>query len=71
MLLMPVPGTFCANYVLDKYGIRISMLIFSFIFVLASWLRCLVNVGDIAIPILILSSCLIGFGSPFVMNALN
>jgi hypothetical protein len=71
ILLMTVPGTIIANYCIDNKGIRFSALIYSVNFIIAAWLRCLINVKTYGIYIVVIGCAQIGFCQPFLFNALN
>jgi len=35
--------TFPANYIIDKYGIRVGIILASIFCIIGSWVRCLIN----------------------------
>jgi hypothetical protein len=62
MFLFMALFIFPANFVLDTYGIRKGMLIFSIATIIGAWLRILVNKFFYAT---LISSVLLGAATPF------
>lgn len=68
-MLLHFPLSFPANYIVDKYGIKMGVLIAGVLLFLAGWVRCLVNVVGFGISIV--GAVLVGTANPFIINSLN
>ncbi|KAL4507094.1 hypothetical protein ABPG72_001887 [Tetrahymena utriculariae] len=64
-LLMHPLFTFPANFIIDKYGVKISITVGCILCMLGAWLRMLVNQS---FYILIAGSIVCGIGRPFILN---
>ncbi|KAL4460444.1 hypothetical protein ABPG74_000195 [Tetrahymena malaccensis] len=64
-LLMHPLFTFPANFIIDKYGVKISITLGCVLCMIGAWLRLLVNQN---FYILIVGSIFCGIGRPFILN---
>ena len=68
-LIVCIPISFPANYIVDKYGIRTAMIIASIFCITGCWVRCLINTGGFWFAIL--GQLLVGIANPMITNSLN
>ena len=68
-LIVHLPLSFPANYIVDKYGIRTAMIIASIFCITGCWVRCLINTGGFWFAIL--GQLLVGIVNPMITNSLN
>ena len=45
-MLLHMPMSFPANYIVDKYGVRAGIIIASIFSIFGSWIRCFINTTD-------------------------
>jgi FLVCR family feline leukemia virus subgroup C receptor-related protein len=67
-MIVHVPISFPANYVVDKYGTKIGNTIACLFSILGSWLKCLINVN---FNYAILGQLCVGIANPFILNAIS
>ena len=68
-LIVHLPLSFPANYIVDKYGIRTAMIIASIFCITGCWVRCLINTGGFWFAIL--GQLLAGIVNPMITYSLN
>ena len=61
-----LPCNFPAAIVLDKYGLRVGLLLGTLLTTIGLWLRCLINIS-FWFPFI--GQTLMGIGQPFIYNA--
>ena len=68
-LIVYIPISFPANYIVDKYGIRTAMITASIFCITGWWVKCLINTGGFWFAIL--GQLLVGLINPVITNSLN
>ncbi|KAL4477768.1 hypothetical protein ABPG72_018942 [Tetrahymena utriculariae] len=67
-MIMHVPVSFPANFIVDKYGTKVGNTIACVFSLAACWIRCLVNKS---FAFAIIGQLLVGCANPFLINAIN
>ena len=67
-LALHAPVSFPANYIVDKHGVKVGIMIGAILCTIGSWIRVFINKNFVFV---IIGQVFLGCANPFIINCLN